>query len=41
MPIDSFLSKLRFLRPCGEKHECTEETVSNGWGEVRCGQREW
>ncbi len=41
MPIDSFLSKLRFLRPCGEKHGCTEESVSNGWGEVRCGQREW
>jgi nitrate reductase alpha subunit len=20
---------------------CTEETVSDGWGEVRCGQREW
>ena len=41
MPIDSFLSKLRFLRPCGETHGCTEESVSDGWGEVRCGQREW
>ncbi len=41
MPFDSVLSKLRFLRPCGEKHGCAEESVSNGWGEVRCGQREW
>ncbi|MDO9090167.1 MAG: nitrate reductase subunit alpha, partial [Burkholderiaceae bacterium] len=22
-------------------HACREETVSNGWGEIRCGQREW
>ena len=41
MSAESFLSKLRFLRPRGKNHACREETVSNGWGEIRCGQREW
>jgi nitrate reductase alpha subunit len=39
MPAKGLLSSLRFLRPRGEK--CREETVSGGWGEIRCGQREW
>ena len=41
MPRKASLSTLRFLRPRGEKHGCREETVAGGWGEVRCGQREW
>jgi len=41
MSTDGFLSKLRFLRPRGDQQGCREETVSGGWGEVRCGQREW
>jgi nitrate reductase / nitrite oxidoreductase, alpha subunit len=39
MPAKGLLSKLRFLRPRGEV--CREETVSGGWAEMRCGQREW
>jgi len=41
MPAQSPLSKLRFLRPRGDRHECREESVSGGWGHIRCGQREW
>ena len=41
MSAERFLSKLRFLRPRGKNQACREETVSNGWGEIRCGQREW
>ena len=41
LPTDGFLSKLRFLRHLGGTEGCREETVSGGWGEVRCGQREW
>jgi nitrate reductase alpha subunit len=37
----SFLSALRFFRPKGEKYDCQEEKTSDGWGEIRCGQREW
>ncbi|MCU0559599.1 MAG: nitrate reductase subunit alpha [Desulfobacterales bacterium] len=39
MPAKGLLSKLRFLRPRGDA--CREETVSDGWAEMRCGQREW
>jgi nitrate reductase alpha subunit len=41
MPQRSFLSALRFFRPKGEKYDCKEEKTSDGWGEIRCGQREW
>jgi nitrate reductase alpha subunit len=41
MSADGFLSKLRFLRPLGGQPGCREETVSGGWGQVRCGQRKW
>jgi nitrate reductase alpha subunit len=41
MPAKGFLSKLRFLRPRDNQDGCREETVADGWGEVRCGQREW
>lgn len=41
MPQDSILSSLRFFRPRGKKHGCTEETIANKWADVRCGQREW
>ncbi|MBI5582064.1 MAG: nitrate reductase subunit alpha [Deltaproteobacteria bacterium] len=41
MSADGFLSKLRFLRPRGNQDDCREDTVSGGWGEVRCGQRGW
>ena len=36
-----FFPSFRFLRPRGVNQGCTEETVSDAWGEVRCGQREW
>jgi nitrate reductase alpha subunit len=41
MSKGSLLSSLRFFRPRGKKHGCTEETISDRWAEVRCGQREW
>ena len=37
----SIFSTLRFLRRKGKKHGCTEEKTSDGWAEIRCGQREW
>ncbi|HHP7236735.1 MAG TPA: nitrate reductase subunit alpha, partial [Desulfobacterales bacterium] len=33
--------KLRFLRPRGGRHGCREEKLGDGWGEIRCGQRDW
>ena len=41
MPAKGFLAKLRFLRPRGDQNDCREESVAGGWGEIRCGQREW
>ncbi len=41
MSAESFLSKLRFLRPLGVTPGCREEIFSGGWGQIRCGQREW
>ncbi|MFZ7126757.1 MAG: nitrate reductase subunit alpha [Desulfobacterales bacterium] len=37
----SLLSALRFFRPKGKAADCAEEKTGDGWGEVRCGQREW
>ena len=39
MPSKGLLSSLRFLRP--RSTACREETVSDGWAQMRCGQREW
>jgi nitrate reductase alpha subunit len=41
MPDRSFLSRLRFFRQKGAKFGCSEETTSDGWAQIRCGQREW
>ncbi len=41
MSDKSFLSSLRFFRPRGSRSGCREETVSDNWAEIRCGQREW
>jgi nitrate reductase alpha subunit len=34
----SLLSSLRFLRP---RDGCEKEALAGGWGEVRCGERDW
>jgi nitrate reductase / nitrite oxidoreductase, alpha subunit len=36
-----FLKSLRFFRPRGPKYGCTEKTLAEDWGQVRCGQRDW
>ena len=41
MSAEGLLSKLRFLRPFADTPGCREDTVAGGWGQVRCGQREW
>jgi len=41
MSKSSLFSKLRFLRPTGRRHGCTEEKSPDQWTELRCGQREW
>lgn len=41
MADTSFLKSLRFFRPKGAKYDCREESVSDGWADIRCGQREW
>jgi nitrate/nitrite transporter NarK len=41
MSKSPLLSKLRFLRPTGRRHGCTEEKSPDQWTELRCGQREW
>lgn len=37
----SLLSTLRFFRPKGKSAHCKEEKTGDGWGQVRCGQRQW
>ena len=41
MSEKSLFSTLRFFRPRGKKHGCSEETIADEWIETRCGQREW
>jgi nitrate reductase alpha subunit len=41
MAEHSFLTKLRFFRTKGAKYGCGEEKSTDGWSQVRCGQREW
>ncbi|MBL0716214.1 MAG: nitrate reductase subunit alpha, partial [Desulfosarcina sp.] len=41
MAESSIFSKLRFLRPKGQKNGCAEEKTTDAWAEFRCGQREW
>jgi len=41
MSESSIFNALRFLRPKGKTHGCTEEISADNWAEVRCGQREW
>jgi nitrate reductase alpha subunit len=41
MSESSIFTALRFLRPKGKSHGCTEEVLADSWAEVRCGQREW
>jgi nitrate reductase / nitrite oxidoreductase, alpha subunit len=41
MPENRFLKSLRFFRPRGEKYGCREQTHSDNWAQVRCGQRDW
>ncbi len=41
MTRENPFAKLRFLRAKGKDASCSEETLSHGLAEVRCGQREW
>jgi nitrate reductase / nitrite oxidoreductase, alpha subunit len=41
MSDSSLFRALRFLRPRGSSHGCTEENTDDGWARMRCGQREW
>ncbi len=41
MSQSSVLSSLRFFRPKGKKQGSGEKKTAEGWGETRCGQREW
>ena len=36
-----FLSSLRFLRPAGMKRNSPGRTISQGWGEIHRGKRDW
>ena len=36
-----FLQSLRFFRPRGPEYGCREESLSDHWAQVRCGQRDW
>jgi nitrate reductase alpha subunit len=35
------LPSLRFFRPTRPKEQCHEESLSEGWAELRCGRRRW
>jgi len=41
MSIGKVLSSLRFFRPSQESGQCREEKLAGGWGELRCGGRNW
>jgi len=41
MSQSAILSSLRFFRPRGKNHACSEEKTADEWVETRCGQREW
>ena len=41
MTEKTLFSTLRFFRPKGARHGCTEETSADDWSVTRCGQREW
>jgi nitrate reductase alpha subunit len=41
MSENNLLSSLRFFRPRGDKYGCREESSSDKWSEIRCGQRKW
>jgi nitrate reductase / nitrite oxidoreductase, alpha subunit len=41
MTESSIFRTLRFLRPKGPSHGCTEENSADHWARTRCGQRDW
>jgi nitrate reductase alpha subunit len=41
MSTREFLSSLRHFRRSQEGESCPDSTLARGWGEVRCGGREW
>ncbi|MBW2149979.1 MAG: nitrate reductase subunit alpha, partial [Deltaproteobacteria bacterium] len=41
MEKGKFLSSLRFFRPRSDGKLCHNEKLSQGWAEIRCGDRDW
>ncbi len=41
MAKKGLLSSLRFLKPLRRDQHCQTERLAAGWGEVRCGERDW